>query len=166
MQIYDVDTSIPLSRIIGALFDREVRVIAGDWRGVQYWVDNSKRESDPTVWIFDPSCMTSEDLMPLADFMDASMSGDVLDAIDYDEFTEWLDVNGRSRIGEAECVPVVPPQFVSGREDADNRAAASFSTVAYILSSAKTFAAMAKLGLKPGDEFPPNFRDLVSPSTD
>jgi hypothetical protein len=166
MQIYDGATSATLSQIVGALFDREVRVIAGDWRGVQYWVDGSRESSDSTVWIFDPSPMTSEDLLPLAEFMEAAMGEHILNAVDYDEFTDWLKVNGRSAIGEAECVPVVPPQFVSGREDAGNRATASVPTAAYILSSAKTFAAMRKLGLNPGDEFPPNFRDVVSSSTD
>jgi len=167
VQVYDAATSASLSQIVGALFNRDVRVIAGDWRGAQYWVDDSRESSDSTVWIFDPSFMNSEDLLPLAEFMDAVMSEHIFNAVDYDEFTEWLEANGKSAIGQAECVPVVPPQFVSGREvTTGDRATASFSTAAYILSSAKTFAAMEKLGLNPGDEFPPNFRELVLSSTD
>ncbi len=161
MQVYDAGTSDTLSRIVGAIFERNVRVIAGDWRGVQYWIEQEERPEGPTVWVFDPSTMISEELLPLTDFMEAVLGEHILNAVDYADFANWLDVNGKRSIGQAECVPVVPPQFVSGRADPDSRPGSSFSTSAYLLSSAKTFSAMRQLGLKPGDEFPPDFGEVV-----
>ncbi|TWS24104.1 hypothetical protein FK268_10770 [Tsukamurella sputi] len=163
MQVYDANAAGALSGIISAILGKQARVIAGDWRGVQYWVDAAEGGAGSSpVWIFDPSTMGNDKTVDLASFVRLLPSEAMLDAVDTSSFNAWLSSNGRASIGESECVPVNPPQLVSGLENPIDRANYTVSTAEYLIYCAKALRVMKDLGLRSGDPIPDNFGELVS----
>lgn len=59
LQVYDAETSKINSAIVSAITGEKVRVIAADWSGVQFWVEDrfAVDDDDAVVFMFDPSTM-------------------------------------------------------------------------------------------------------------
>ncbi|WP_147291053.1 hypothetical protein [Tsukamurella paurometabola] len=162
MQVYDAARARDISGIVSAILGKQARVISGDWRGVQYWVEANQEAPSARVWIFDPSTMGNDQTVDLATFVRLLPSEAMLNAVEAPLFESWLSSAGLSSIGESECVPVDPPQFVSGLEDPSDRATNAVDTVGYLIYCAKALRVMKDLGLRSGDALPSNFNDLVS----
>lgn len=163
LQVYGLQDSSGVSGILGAILGRQVHVIAGDWRGVQYWIDPShKGSADSAVWMFDPSSMATDVTVDLRTFTNSLPSQSMLNAVDAGAFNEWCRTHGAASIGQAECVPIIPPNFISGSASIGERAGRSVSVITYLIYCAKAVRVMKDLGLRSGDVFPSNFDDLVS----
>ncbi|WP_341258455.1 MULTISPECIES: hypothetical protein [Gordonia] len=162
-QVYDSENSGNMSAIVGAMLDRPVHVIAGDWRGVQYWIDPAHGSvGSNAVWMFDASSMANEKTVDLQKFTELLPSQAMLEAVDSQALTEWMQSHEVSSIGEADCVPLLPPVFASGSIESSRRASRSIETARYLLYCMKAVRVMEQLGLRSGDPIPSNFDDLIS----
>ncbi|MBS4104324.1 hypothetical protein [Tsukamurella paurometabola] len=163
-QVYDAETSRINSAVVSAITAKDVRVIAADWRGVQFWVEArvAVDDDDAMVSMFDPSTMVSDTVIEQKPFVEAIISGSVVAGVDAEGLRAWLDERELESLPPNTCVPVYPQQFITGSEGRELLSPESYSTPDWLIFCAKSLAVMNTLGLRSGEPLPPDFHDRVA----
>lgn len=164
LQVYDAETSKINSAIVSAITGEKVRVIAADWSGVQFWVEDrfAVDDDDAMVFMFDPSTMLWDTFVEQTLFVEAITSRSIMGGMEADRLRAWLDEHGLESLPPNTCVPVYPQQFITGSEERETFSAESYSTPDWLIYCAKSLAVMNELGLQAGDPLPHDFDDRVA----
>ncbi|BDD84622.1 hypothetical protein TPB0596_43850 [Tsukamurella pulmonis] len=164
VQVYDAETSAVNSAVVSAMTGRKARVLAGNWTGVQFWVDDDAAAGDDSAMVFmlDPSTMIVDDFVEQGRFVAAILEGSIVAGMEAELLRSWLAERSMESLAPNTCVPVHPQQFLTGSVDARPLSTDSVSTTGWLIHSAKALRVMHDLELQAGDPLPADFTERVA----